>query len=239
MALVLEVLTGGAQGKRLALRDGLTIGRRKSSLTLEDSKVSTKHAAVQKRPDGSFWLVDQGSSNGIKTPQGRVRELSLQPGTRFTLGRTALQVLEDPHFVSADPISDQPAVVEWREELLRFAERAVKEKPTPPRDVKTFEPALELKFTKGFQTGTVWTVGYGPRSVGSSSLDLFLDDPTLPGICFRLVPEDSRARLIDEDSSQDAGSRVMLNGKWVKNALLNAGDVIEIKGIRLEIGFSK
>ena len=56
MDLYIEIIDGNLKGTRSRLRDGLTLGRKGCDLNIEDPKVSSKHARLEERPDGSFWL---------------------------------------------------------------------------------------------------------------------------------------------------------------------------------------
>ncbi|MEK7358577.1 MAG: FHA domain-containing protein, partial [Bdellovibrionota bacterium] len=87
MDLIFEIMEGELRGDRTPVREGLTIGRGGCDLNLRDSKVSAKHAKVERRADGALWLVDLGSSNAIKTEKGKVLELRLEPGLVFNIGR--------------------------------------------------------------------------------------------------------------------------------------------------------
>jgi hypothetical protein len=93
---------------------------------------------------------------------------------------------------------------------------------------------LKLKFIKGVQAGTEWTIGYGPRSVGTASVDLTLEDVALPGVCFRLEPQ-HRGVLFKNETARE----VRLNGKWVVSELLRHGDVIEIVNTQIQVVFDE
>jgi pSer/pThr/pTyr-binding forkhead associated (FHA) protein len=155
MALFLEILNGDLKGTRTPVTDGLTIGRSLCHITLRDSKVSSKHAKTEFRADGAVWLIDLGSSNGIKTSQARVRELKLEPGTGFVLGRTSFQVISAEASVSDDTSVGAATVTRtfW-DGFLAICRRAASECRVLKRDVAAFEPVLKLKFIKGIQTGT-------------------------------------------------------------------------------------
>ena len=256
MTLFLEVIAGSLKGTRAAIREGFSIGRNKGTLTIRDSKLSGMHVVVEQRDDGSFWLVDAGSSNGIKIGDQRVRELKLQVGVIFTLGRTDFRIITaDPTQIRLDlpiPISpeqerllSQPETEGEREDTVtrnwfhwvqKLAERGQQEtKDLPPLEteaaqLKPFDPVLRLRFTRGSQTGTEWTLGYGPRSIGSGSVDLNLDDPTLPAVCFRLIPK-ARGVVLENETLKE----VKVNGTWLVSADLKDGDRIDISGIQIMV----
>ena len=234
MALYLEIMDGELKGTRTPVRDGLTIGRKQGLLTIRDPKLSSKHAVIQTRADGSLWIVDLGSSNAIKTAAGRVRELLLFDGAVFVLGRTKFRVFESDGAFEREN-TPTPSVVPlvtrtWVDLVSDLSDRAAKEARTVKRDIAAFDPAVRLRFTRGIQAGTEWTIGYGPRVVGSASLDLTLEDVTLPDRCFRLLPQ-SEGILLKSEAPDD----VKLNGKYVESHLLQHGDVIDIKSTQIQV----
>lgn len=243
MTLFLEILDGESKGTKFPLRDGLVIGRREADVIIKDSKVSGKHAKVELRPNGKTYLVDLGSSNGIKLAGKRAREIELLEGMEFVLGRTPVRVLrsrdasagEGPpptQEVVADEIVIESEVETWTELAQELVKRALKEGRDLKREIAPFSPILRLKFVRGVQAGTQWTIGYGPREVGSASIDLILEETGLPGVCFRLLPHHEGA-LIRIDPSAE----VRVNGNRVDAEFLRDGDVIEIKNTQIEVEF--
>jgi pSer/pThr/pTyr-binding forkhead associated (FHA) protein len=68
----------------------VVLGRsRECDITLEDSNVSRRHAEVV-REDGSFWIVDLGSTNGIEVNGNRVERAKLEHEDTIVLGQTEL-----------------------------------------------------------------------------------------------------------------------------------------------------
>ncbi len=83
-------------GVEAELRPGMVLGRLSSvDLCLPDSSVSRRHARVEEREDG-WWLVDLGSSNGLRLRGRRVEACPLRPGTRLHLGAVLLEVEGPP-----------------------------------------------------------------------------------------------------------------------------------------------
>jgi hypothetical protein len=81
-------------GSRVALTDGLTIGRASdNTLVLRDARASRSHARII--ADGSGWSVeDAGSSNGTFVDGARVRRSRLDRGQILTVGDTSLRVVD-------------------------------------------------------------------------------------------------------------------------------------------------
>lgn len=238
MELLLEVLDGELKGTRLPIRNGLTVGRKEGLLTIRDSKLSSKHAVVQQRPDGSLWMVDAGSSNGIKVAIGRVRELKLEPGVTFTLGRTSFIVAQGTaEEIEAIDLAPPTVTRTWKHLVADLAKRAQAEAKPVKSDLAVFNPALRLQFTRGIQYGTEWLVGYGPRAIGAASMDLALEDVGLPPVCFRVLPKERGVLFVNESVQGDALVEVKLNGRWIEREFLREGDVIEIGNTQIQVGF--
>lgn len=237
MALFLEIASGERTGTRALIKDGFIIGRRQGHLTIEDSKVSGQHAKIEERAGGEIWLVDLGSQNAIRDAENKkVTELRLAEGTRFTLGRTAFQVVGgEANQISEELQTSAMAVTVTRtywDTLKELVLRAESQGDFQDREITPFFRILRLRFTRGLQTGTEWSIGYGPRTVGTATVDLHLEDPGLPPICFRLLPDAEGVRFVN------ATDRVVhLNGKWVEEGLLQNGDVIDIVNTQLQVVF--
>lgn len=94
---VLLFLTGPRAGLRHPVDGEVTLGRSPScQVTLDDRKVSRKHARLAVRGDGA-WLGDLGSRNGTVVNGQVIREeVLLGPGDRIQIGETT--VLFDPPF---------------------------------------------------------------------------------------------------------------------------------------------
>ena len=234
MDLIIEISDGELQGVRTPVRDGLTIGRSGCDLTIQDSKVSSKHAQVEQRSDGSFWLVDLGSSNKIRYDGGKAKELRLVEGVSFGLGRVSLRVLAANNFMD----STQPEIVvetptqTWRHTINELASRARQSSAPVQREVLPFPKLIKLKILSGLQTGTEWTIGYGPRDVGHDSIDLPLFEKGLPSQCFRLIPKDQDVYLKVSDSAK---GKVTINGREIDRAFLESGDEILIGDTLIEV----
>jgi FHA domain-containing protein len=70
----------------------LVLGRsRDCDIRLDDPNVSRRHAEVR-REDGSYWVVDLGSTNGIELNGHKVDRARLTNDDRITIGRTEVRV---------------------------------------------------------------------------------------------------------------------------------------------------
>ena len=93
--LQVEVLEGPNAGvRRLAEADTLTIGTAEGNdLVLSDPTVSGYHLELSQSPRG-IQVIDHGSTNGTLVGQVRIARAVVPPGTRLTLGRSAIGVGE-------------------------------------------------------------------------------------------------------------------------------------------------
>jgi len=81
-------------GTRVALADGLTLGRADDNgVVVRDARASRHHAKIV--ADGTGWSVeDVGSSNGTFVDGVEVRRSRLDRGQTLTIGDTPLKVVE-------------------------------------------------------------------------------------------------------------------------------------------------
>lgn len=230
MDLFLEILDGKLKGSRTPVRNGLTIGRRGCDLNIEDPKVSSKHARLELRTDGSLWLIDLGSSNGIRVGDRKMTELALDPGISFRLGRTHFALIDASAPVQAEAPNKSSS---WRSKIIAMTERGLESSAQhEQRELAAFAEPVQMVFKRGIQSGQEWTLGYGPREIGASSVDLPLYEPGLPAKCFRLTP---KGRDVILRVHEDARGKIFLNGREVETAFIKAGDVLEIGNTRIEI----
>lgn len=83
-----------ADGTRIALTDGLTLGRGDdNAVVVRDPRASRQHARII--ADGNDYAIeDAGSSNGTFVDGAQVRRSRLQSGQTVTIGDTLLKVVE-------------------------------------------------------------------------------------------------------------------------------------------------
>jgi pSer/pThr/pTyr-binding forkhead associated (FHA) protein len=91
--LSLIFMNGPKEGTVIPLDEMLIIGRTKSDLNLEDSKVSRQHANIQKLDDG-YHFTDLNSSNGSYVNGLQVQNKILSCDDIIKVGDTLLKVIE-------------------------------------------------------------------------------------------------------------------------------------------------
>lgn len=81
-------------GTRIAIADGLTVGRSdECAVVVRDPRASRRHARIVAEDAG--WVVeDAGSSNGTFVDGAQVRRARLVRGQTLTIGDTPLRVVE-------------------------------------------------------------------------------------------------------------------------------------------------
>lgn len=231
MQLIFEIVGGDQAGARFEIRQGLSIGRKDSDIILKDPKVSSLHAKIEERGKDSFFLVDAGSVNGLKVGKEKVQEVLLVPGVQVRLGRTTLKVLDGTNLEPA--AIAQGGLETWPATIGRLANWAGKKLANEgASEVAAFNPLIQLKFIQGRQAGTVWTLGYGPRRVGTEALDLRIEEPDSPAVCFELQAHREGPQFVSEHPD-----KVKLNGKEIRQSRIGSGDVIEIGKTKIEIVF--
>lgn len=75
----------------------VVIGRADTcDLRIDDEYASPRHAAITRRPDGSYWVEDLGSTNGTRVIRGGglgakvYGPMLLLPGDIIRVGRTPI-----------------------------------------------------------------------------------------------------------------------------------------------------
>lgn len=303
----LHITSGPQKGLRVPLKKGLTIGRKKAQLNIDDPRASNLHAQIE-FTEGKWQILDMGSTNGIYFKGKKLANLILEDETAFTIGDTQMKVTflqakettapiveektkaikETTKTVAKDPenidILNEPSEVadeidlpnipkyddqdklvinsvvdametqaekqtreerkkkdkpkdevealrapDWVKKLIKTIQ-SVKVKNHKPLEIKPFEQVIELSIFRGLQTGTKWTLGYGPRAVGKKSLDLPIFDSTAPEVCFTVYPAEGGPVYKTEHKG-----KVLINGEKKSEEILKPGDIIKVGNTEIEV----
>ena len=195
------------------VRDEITIGRKEgNTIRLTERNVSRRHARVRKA-NGSFVIEDLHSYNGVKLNGQKIgAETKLEPGDQIGIGdyQLALQVEAADATV---PEQVSPAVAN--------ADTAMIASPGPPaRLVMITPPAPGAEFAL-----TADRVRIGR----AEDLDIWVNHRSISREHAEIQKEpDGGLRLIDLGSANG----VRVNAQDVQNALLGAGDVVELGQVR-------
>lgn len=235
----IRVLEGPHKGTRVAVRDGLLIGRKEGDLILQDPKLSVRHARVEHK-DGEWILIDLGSSNKIKVDGTRYAEVVLYAGLQFVIGSTTLEVVERQRankakgeFEFTSSLEVPIESVTWKEILAGVLAKVRSLPATPPRQrLKPFPSVVKMEFVTGPQHGTIWHVGYGPREIGARSFDLSLIDDAAAESSFHLDTAGGKVLF-----HAAPGASVRLNGQpaTIEPTELRSGDRIELGKTRIRV----
>ncbi|MBL7687106.1 MAG: FHA domain-containing protein [Bdellovibrionaceae bacterium] len=248
--LFFRIVDGPQRGTRIPVRDGVTIGRKDGDLLIRDPKMSVRHAQVHWR-ENEWVLTDLGSSNKIKVDGDRFDEVVLYSGLVFVVGSTTIEVFERPVAAQIKPETGEqessenftgsaiqvPAeALTWKELLTGLIDRARKAPLGERAPIRPLPMVVRLEFLSGPQHGTVWTIGYGPRTIGQNPFDLGLVDAAaeLPNgqSCFTINSSSGRVVL-----TAAAEAPLRLNGKKPSSEAveLHSGDRIEIGKTRIRV----
>lgn len=92
-------------GCRIRLAPRQAIGRsRKCELVVPSKCISRRHALIEVRGNGDYWLSDLGSRNGTCVNGRRIaRAVRLRDGDRVRIADTAFRFLQPPPAASIPP----------------------------------------------------------------------------------------------------------------------------------------
>ncbi|MCB0350925.1 MAG: FHA domain-containing protein [Bdellovibrionales bacterium] len=245
MELKLKIASGPLQGREFPLRAGAVIGRSSSDITINDPKVSGRHAKVEVGPTGDLILVDLGSNNGIRVNNKKLVQITLIPGLTMQIGSTICEILASreekasapmPQLVELEGADTRPPKImkspSWSEYFSNFIEKSLAKITNRPFEVRPFKPLVVLTITHGLHAGTKWTLGYGPRVFGIGSLDFQIYDPDMPPDIFKIKPTGEFATY--ETNYPD---KVRLNGRSITTEKLKMDDEITFSNTRIKVSF--
>jgi hypothetical protein len=237
MRLFFEVREGPNRGLRAPVSAGLQIGRSVAyGLRIKDSKASSVHAEVHIDESGRLVLIDKGSTNRIKTSDGKVDSLNLYDGLTFKIGNTRFHVVaEEDEKKSAVEHQEERQLdrPEWRDGLVDYFRSSDLRIHSQKVEIRAFSPAIEVEVMRGYQIGTIWTLGYGPREFGRICGDLSLWDETCPDQAFRLSALSSGTPTLHAFDD----CLIKLNDRPTRTSDLNDGDLIEVGETVLKVRF--
>ena len=213
-------LNGPHKGKEFPVKKGLILSRNSETeedISIKDPQASNPHAKIVKKKS-LFYLQDMDSKNGTYVNEEINDYFALEPGLKFQIGQTVLQVKESP----------KP----WNEVVTEELKKLSFE--NQPKPMKIITPSLVLEFKSGVQKGNTWHIHYGPREAGSGCLDLPILDPQAPDICFSLEP--SKESVLFKTLYPE---KVLINKKHISKKKLLAGDCISFANTSIEVSYNK
>lgn len=249
MGVALKAKTGPLKNQIFPVHPGFKIGRTKGDLQIRDSKVSSSHAYVDAKDDGTLILVDQRSKNGLKVQGVKKDIVPLVAGTEIQIGEEIFEVIslgapasaaepkasatEAPAGASPRPKAPpEPKARPWNDIIARFGRKNLPKIENQFRGIAPLQPALVLDFIRGPQIDTRWVLGFGPRRAGARSLDLPIFERNAPADCFEIFPSPDGISFRTKHNDV-----VSLNGRSVTTEILRVGDIIKIYGTEIEVDF--
>lgn len=106
------IVNENGQTRRIECKEVVTIGRDEGNdVVLHDARVSRRHAMLYRTPDGSYYLVDEGSANGSCVNTARVTlPTRLNDGDQITIASVNLQFRQPAARTGiAEPARDERA----------------------------------------------------------------------------------------------------------------------------------
>ncbi|MCB0393154.1 MAG: FHA domain-containing protein [Bdellovibrionales bacterium] len=226
MALTVSLVLNGKPQDAFRLRSGTRFGRQGAEIIVKDPRVSSIHAIVEQDMSGRMFLVDAGSSNGIKVKGKSETKIRLIPGTKFTLGSTEFLIRDESSTIS--PEFSQLALT-----LEKLASTAFIGKGT---GTIAFQNAVIIEVVQGASLGNSVEFGFGPRYVGTDSLDFSFLEFGPKGealqLGFTVLPEGNAIRY-----STTTPNKVKLNGRPISSEILKGGEKVSIGETQLLIRF--
>jgi len=120
------ILTVGGESRQIDCQEVMTIGREGDcSIPLPDPRVSRRHAMLYRTQDGSYYLADEGSSNGSYVNAARIGlPTRLNDGDQISIGSVSMQ-FRQPETPGRRPATSGPRqttlIVQQSVEIVRTA----------------------------------------------------------------------------------------------------------------------
>ncbi len=193
MVMTLQILDGALKSTLLPLKKDFVF----SGDFFSDSEMHKNHAKID--VDLSFnWKINGLKGKKIRISSEEIASISLIPGLVFHIGQTGFKVVERTPITSSD----------WEKTSADFLDKLIL-KDLPQMALHFFLTPLQILFLQGPQSGSIYTLSYGPRVLGSNNLDLNLVDPSQPHQLLKFSQIDDS--VVIENLSQDGAVLVNKN----------------------------
>jgi hypothetical protein len=230
MALYLTALDGPHKDRSFALRRGFVVGRNEGDLVCKnDAKLSSRHAYVEGNEKDELFLFDNKSKNGLRVNGKAENKIKLTVGTQILIGTYIYQVVDQK---VEPPKPPEKKARFWHEILVDYARECFPHVENVPKGIVSLHPAVVLDIVRGGQAETRWVLGYGPRRIGSASIDLPIYEPNAPKVCFEILPTPDGISF-----KTNHPDLVKLNGQSSESGILRLGDLIRIAETEIEVDF--
>jgi pSer/pThr/pTyr-binding forkhead associated (FHA) protein len=226
LKIFLEVLAGPDKGRKFEINSTMTIlGRKTSSIVLDDSTVSSKHASIEvSRED--ILLYDENSTNGTFVNGSRISSCPLKNLDEIQLGESKLllSVIEDRYGMYQEDYSAQVQDDDSVDETVRKDDAPLYNPPIP----ESIEVVLEVQ--EGPNKGRRFRLGCRSSIIGRKDSDVILDDESV-STRHAQIEVHSKDKMTIKDLASKNGTAV--NSRFVSAIKLRHGDKIKIGDTRL------
>lgn len=230
MAIKLKISKGTRKDEEFLVRGDIVIGRSSGDLALRDHKVSNPHCKISLISENNIEIEDLGSSNGTYINDKKTKKGTIKPGDTLRLGRTILSIEPDDGQKEAKPSGFDKG--SWQEEVFDALKKGEGEGlKKDPANFEPFSSPMSLEVVQGILTGSVFTFGYGPRTVGSHSSDATISVEAFPSEAFEIRGGQDGSWQI-KPSCKD----VLLNGTQLEHqTLLQVDDRISVNSVSFKV----
>jgi pSer/pThr/pTyr-binding forkhead associated (FHA) protein len=206
------------------VRDEITIGRQEgNTIRLTERNVSRKHAKLLKA-NGSFLVEDLRSYNGVKVNGRRIEaQAKLAAGDQISIGDYLLALQLDAQVAPGNEVAGQATAVVANpipHDAATAMIQAPAAHPAPPARIVMLTPPAP---------GAEFALSKDVIRIGrAEDLDAWVNHRSISREHAEIRHEDSVYTVVDLGSANG----VRVNGRDVRNAVLQSGDVIELGQVR-------
>lgn len=215
------------------VRDEISIGRKDgNTIRLTERNISRRHCTLE-RVNGAYRVRDHGSYNGVVINGTKIEgEAEIKAGDHLQIGDYTLLVEAEAPAVEpgkeAPKSLPPPPPPRPREEVNETEPTRVAPRPSAPvspAPARGASPSRLVVLTAPLAGAEFALPERGELRIGrAEELEITIDHRSVSREHARLSCEGGRYRLVDRGSSNG----LVVNGERIKDAELNAGDVLEL-----------
>lgn len=234
IALTLEITNPDRSTSKVTNNnERIRIGRLTTSdVRLNDSSASRAHATIERNPDGSYTIIDLGSTLGTFVNGERITRKELAKNDVVKVGNTTINVgfvmPEAPHIETPDV-------------TMHDMHAAMGEPPVAARETaaRTAQTEKTLVFT--IDGRQIAAPNKERMVIGSSEdADIMVDNETVSGL-HAVIEKNGRRWVIRNQLATAAAGTLTLNDVDVPptGVYLRQGDLIGLGEVRIEVGIAE
>ena len=215
----MDVTHGPHQGEKFSLHGRTSLGRKGTSICLNDSKLSEIHAYFDFSQTTGWFIEDNKSRNGVWVNGFKETRVALKNKDVIQVGEHQLlcRLFPKKSFYWSSPFHN------W----LKGVPSQLKNEEMVLRPVN---PEICLRVTQGVQYGECWNIFYGPRKAGKGSEDICLRDKQALEETFEVIVKGNYAYFFTKNENI-----VKLNNQTMKEKQFTPGDVISFGETKIQV----